>query len=185
MTFRKATQEDIAAISNIYAATHEAEENGELTIGWMRDVYPTIETAKAALQRGDLFVGTDGDRIFGTAIINQRQLPEYENGHWEYAAGEREVMVLHTLVIDPALAGRGYGKSFVAFYEAYAASQGCRCLRMDTQAINKTARAMYKKLGYKEVDTVPCEAFNGIKEIQLVLLEKKLPARQFSGRSAG
>ena len=176
MTFRRATREDITAISKIYAATHEAEESGKLTIGWVRDVYPTAETARAALQRGDLFVGAEDDRIFGTAIINHRQLAEYENDHWEYAAPEREIMVLHTLVIDPALAGRGYGKSFVAFYEAYAASQGCRCLRMDTQAINKNARAMYKKLGYKEIDIVPCKAFNGIKEIQLVLLEKKLPA---------
>lgn len=177
MAFRKATREDIAAISNIYAATHEAEESGKLTIGWIRDVYPTAETAKAALRRGDLFVGTDDGVIFGTAIINQRQLAEYENSRWEYAAPEREIMVLHTLVIHPALAGKGYGKRFVAFYEAYAASQGCRCLRMDTQVINKDARAMYKKLGYKEVDIVPCQFFNGIHEIQLVMLEKKLPAR--------
>ena len=175
MTFRKATGEDITAISNIYAATHKAEECGKLTIGWMRDVYPTTKTAEEALQRGDLFVGTDDDSIFGTAIINQQQVAEYENGRWEYAAGEREIMVLHTLVIDPELTGRGYGKSFVEFYEAYALSRGCRYLRMDTQVINKNARAMYKKLGYKEADIVSCEAFNGIKEIQLVLLEKKLP----------
>ena len=174
MTFRKATEEDIAAISKIYAATHEAEERGKLTIGWARDVYPITETAEAALRRGDLFVGTEGAGIFGTAIINQEQLAEYERGHWEYAAPAREIMVLHTLVIDPALAGRGYGKSFVEFYEAYAASHGCRCLRMDTQAINKRARAMYRKLGYREIDIIPCD-FNGIKAIQLVLLEKKLP----------
>ena len=185
MAFRKAAQEDIAAISNIYEATHEAEECGRLTIGWVRGVYPAAETAKAALQRGDLFVGTDHGRIFGTAIINQQQLAEYENDHWQYAAPEREIMVLHTLVIDPELAGRGYGKSFVAFYEAYAASQGCRYLRMDTQAINKNARAMYKKLGYQEIDIVACEAFNGIKEIQLVLLEKRLPACRLSGGSIG
>ena len=173
MMFRKATKEDIAAVSKIYAATHEAEERGELTIGWVRDVYPTTETAEAALRRGDLFVGTNDTAVFGTAVINQRQLAEYENSHWEYAAAEREIMVLHTLVIDPELAGRGYGKRFVEFYEGYALSHGCRCLRMDTQAINKRARAMYKKLGYKEIDIVPC-SFNGINEIQLVLLEKKI-----------
>lgn len=174
MKFRKATKEDIAAISRIYAATHEAEERGKLSIGWMRDVYPTTGTAEEALRRGDLFVGTEDGQIFGTAIINRRQLAEYENSHWEYAAEEREVMVLHTLVIDPALAGRGYGKSFVEFYEAYAASHGCRYLRMDTQDINKKARALYKKLGYQEIDIVPC-SFNGINAVQLVLLEKKIP----------
>ena len=184
MTFRKAAEEDIAAVSGIYAATHEAEECGKLTVGWMRGVYPTTETAKEALQRGDLFVGTDDGRIFGTAIINQRQLAEYGNGRWQYAAGEREIMVLHTLVIDPELAGRGYGKKFVEFYEAYAASHDCRYLRMDTQAINKSARALYQKLGYREIDVIPC-SFNGIDAVQLVLLEKKLPARRLSSGSAG
>ena len=174
MMFRKATEKDIAAILRIYEATHEVEECGKLTIGWIRDVYPTNETAKMSLQRGDLFVGIDDNIIFGTAIINQQQLDEYKNGHWDYMVDEREIMVLHTLVIDPMLAGKGYGKKFVGFYEEYAISQGCHYLRMDTQEKNKNARMMYKKLGYKEIDIVPCKFFNGIDKVQLVLLEKKL-----------
>ena len=35
------------------------------------------------------------------------------------------------------------------------------------------ARAMYKRLGYREADIVPCE-FNRIPGVQLVLLEKRL-----------
>ena len=44
---------------------------------------------------------------------------------------------------------------------------------MDTNAINAAARAMYAKLGYREADIVPC-VFNGIPNVNLVLLEKKL-----------
>ena len=40
--------------------------------------------------------------------------------------------MLHTLVIDPEVSGRGYGKQFVAFYEEYARENGCKVLRMDT-----------------------------------------------------
>lgn len=35
-------------------------------------------------------------------------------------AREDEVMVLHTLVVDPHCGGRDYGTAFVAFYEEYA-----------------------------------------------------------------
>ncbi len=171
--FRRATEKDIAEVARIYDATHEAEEYGKITIGWVRDIYPTIQTAKMALHRGDLFVGIDDNIIFGTAIINQQQVDVYKNGHWNYTVDDREIMVLHTLVIDPKLSGKGYGKNFVYFYEKYAISHGCNYLRMDTQVINKTARMMYKKLGYKEIDIVSCN-FNGIDEVQLVLLEKKL-----------
>lgn len=172
MVFRKATIDDLQAISKLYADIHTAEECGKDTIGWIRNVYPTDATAEEALQREDLFVAVD-DIVVGAAIINKQQPDAYRNAHWNYMVSEPEVMVLHTLVIDPAQSGKGYGKRFVDFYERYAVSQGCRYLRMDTNAKNNNARTMYKKLGYKEIDIVPC-IFNGIKDVQLVLLEKKL-----------
>lgn len=82
-------------------------------------------------------------------------------------------MVLHTLVISPCRAGKGYGKAFVAFYENYARENGCHYLRIDTNARNSNARAMYTRLGYTEIGIVPT-VFNGIPDMQLVLLEKKL-----------
>lgn len=42
---------------------------------------------------------------------------------------------------------------------------------MDTNAKNTAARGFYKKLGYSEIGIVPC-VFNGIPDVQLVLLEK-------------
>lgn len=44
---------------------------------------------------------------------------------------------------------------------------------MNTNAKNAAARRLYQKLGYAELDIVPC-IFNGIPNVQLVLLEKKL-----------
>lgn len=173
MVFRKATIEDLQEISKIYADIHTAEECGKVTIGWIRNVYPTDATAEEALQRNDLFVAVDDNLVVGAAIINKQQPDAYRDGNWNYIVSEPEVMILHTLVIDPAYSGKGYGKSFVDFYERYAVSQGCYYLRMDTNAKNNKARAMYKKLDYKEIGIVPC-VFNGIKDVQLVLLEKKL-----------
>jgi len=97
----------------------------------------------------------------------------YEGANWQYPAPDSEVMVLHTLVIDPHAARQGLGQDFVAFYEAYAREKGCPFLRMDTNVRNTRARALYKKLGYTEPDIVPC-VFNGIPGVRLVLLEKKL-----------
>ena len=173
MIFRKAEIEDIKAIAEIYEDIHTEEESGRVTIGWERGVYPTEQTALIALQREDLFVAEDDGIIVGTAIINQQQVDVYADGKWEYKAAENEVMVLHTLIISPKHAGKGYGRHFVDFYESYALENGCCYLRMDTNERNANARAMYKKLGYRESDIVPC-VFNGIEGVQLVLLEKRL-----------
>ncbi|MBR4870104.1 MAG: GNAT family N-acetyltransferase [Oscillospiraceae bacterium] len=171
MQIRKAEKRDISAVAAIFSAIHTAEEQGRLTIGWVREIYPTEETAQAALDRDDLFVMEEEGRIVASAIINRVQVPDYAKGQWLYAARDDEVMVLHTLCIHPEAMGRGCGKAFIAFYEAYARENGCPYLRMDTNAINAAARAMYRKLGYREAGIVPC-VFNGIEGVGLVLLEK-------------
>ena len=173
MMFRKATADDIPAIAEIYQEIHTEEEAGRTSVGWIREVYPTRNTAETSLGRGDLFVAEDSGTIVGTAIINQLQVDVYEGAAWEFPAQDCEVMVLHTLVISPRVFGKGYGKAFVKFYEDYALSQNCPYLRMDTNARNTRARAMYQKLGYKEIGIVPC-VFNGIQGVQLILLEKRL-----------
>lgn len=170
---RKACKADIPAIAAVYDRLHDAEEAGKAEIGWVRGVYPTKGTAQAALERGDLFVMEEGGVVVGAAIVNQTQVPEYYGAPWQFPASDEEVMVLHTLTIDPNTGGKGYGKAFVAFYEQYARENGCRVLRMDTNRRNARARKMYAGLGYREIGIVPCD-FNGISGIDLVLLEKPL-----------
>ncbi len=171
--FRKAKEQDIDAVEEIYDAVHSDEEAGNIVIGWARGIYPTRRTAEVSLKRDDLFVMEDCGRVVGTAIINKSQVAEYCFGTWSANPPEDQVMVLHTLVISPKESGKGYGKQFVAFYEMYAKENGCLYLRMDTNERNSRARAMYHNLGYQEVGIVPCD-FNGIRRINLVLLEKTI-----------
>lgn len=46
-------------------------------------------------------------------------------------------------------------------------------LRIDTNARNTAARALYRKMNYKEIEIIPT-TFNGISGVNLVLLEKNL-----------
>ena len=173
LMIRKAILEDIPAIAEIYDEIHTEEEAGPVSIGWVREIYPTRETAEAALNSGDLYVLEDGGKVVAAGRLNQRQEPSYAEAGWEYDAKEEEVMVLHTLVVSPKGENRGYGKAFVLFYEDFAIKRGCKYLRMDTNEKNRRARKFYSKMVYKEVGIVPCE-FNGIRGVQLVCLEKKL-----------
>lgn len=173
MEIRKAKISDIDDIEKIYEKIHDSEEKGLTTIGWIRMVYPTRKTAADALNRNDLFVMEDEGNIVAAAIINQVQVDEYKYASWRHIAKDNEVMVLHTLVVDPDQKSRGYGSAFVAFYEKYAKEQGCTSLRMDTNERNMGARRLYQHLGYEEVGIVKC-VFNGIPDVQLVCMEKYL-----------
>ena len=174
MTIRKAAAEDLQAIVSIYDEIHGREEAGEVTIGWIRDVYPVRKTAEDAISRGDMFVQEDETgAVTATGIINQVQVDVYEKGEWQYPAADDEVMVLHTLIVSVRPGHRGSGKEFLKFYEEYAREHGCRYLRLDTYARNQTAREFYRKHEYREIGIVPT-VFNGIPGVDLVLLEKKL-----------
>ena len=170
---RKAELRDLDAVEEIYRKIHAAEARGECTTGWIGGVYPIRATAEAALKRDDLFVLEEDGAVMATAVINQLQVDVYAGAAWEYAAEDHEVCVLHTLTVDPDVRGRGLGKRFVAFYENHARAIGCPELRMDTNARNTAARSLYKKLGYREIGIVPT-VFNGIPDVQLVLLVKHL-----------
>ncbi len=142
MNIRKAQKADIDSIAQIYERIHDGEEQGLSTIGWIRNVYPTAKTAEDALNRGDLFVMTDGDKIVAAAIINQTQVEEYKKAAWKHDAAAQEIMVLHGLAVDPLEKGKGCGRGFVAFYEDYARQHGCPALRMDTNVTNTGTAAV-------------------------------------------
>lgn len=171
--FRKAEMKDLDAISGIYDAIHTEIEAGRMQIGWLRGVYPTRETARAAIALGDMFVEEEGGEILSAGRINHCQGPEYDGATWSCDAPADRVMVLHTLVVSPLHGGRGCGTRFVKFYEDYARNHGCPYLRMDTNAINRAARSLYRKLGYRETCIIPCR-FNGIDGVQLVCMDKQL-----------
>lgn len=173
MIFRKAAEKDIDAVAKIYDSAHTEEEKGHTTTGWIRSIYPTRDTAVQAVEKSDLFVLEEEGKVVATAKINQEQVDVYDRAAWEYPADPAQVMVIHTLVVDPEKRGKGYGSAFVRYYEEYAMAHNCPYLRMDTNERNQTARKLYKKLGYTEVSIVPC-LFNGIPGVNLVCLEKKL-----------
>ena len=173
LRFRKATWDDLDAITRIYDRSHDAEEAGLTTTGWVRGIYPVREVAEAALKRGDLYLAEYCDRVVATGVINKIQVDVYSCCDWKYKAPDDKVCVLHTLAVDPDARGFGIGPAFVRFYEELAGAWDCEVLKIDTNARNAAARKMYAKLGYTETDIVPT-VFNGIAGVDLVLMEKKL-----------
>lgn len=171
---RKALKSDIEKVAEIYDRIHDRTDSAAGKTGWVKGIYPTIDTAKNAFLADELYIMEDeSGKVVAAAKINQSQEESYKKADWIYKAEPQEVLVLHTLVVDPAESGKGYGRKFVAFYEDFAKNRDIKVLRMDTNEKNTPARTLYKKLGFHEAGIVPCD-FNGLRDIMLVCLEKKL-----------
>ena len=112
--------------------------------------------------------------IIGSAVINQIQDEVYSGAPWQHEVPEEQVCVLHTLMICPAEFGRGHAGEFLDFYERYALENGWPELRIDTNDRNLPAQAMYLKHGFRKIAVMPTKVFNGILDVNLVLMEKYL-----------
>ena len=97
----RAHPSDLDAIEQIYTRVHDDEEKGLATTGWIRGVYPIRETAEQALKRDDLFVLKAEGKVVATGIINKIQVDVYKDIGWKHSVPDKEVMVLHTLAVDP------------------------------------------------------------------------------------
>ena len=83
---RKATEADIPAVTAIYDALLDREEQGLLSTGWTRGVYPAEQTARDALRAGTLYVMEREGRVTAAAKIDQSQMEQYSRCRWQYSS---------------------------------------------------------------------------------------------------
>ena len=145
---RKAQETDLPAVAAIYEAILDGEERGPVYTNWQRGKYPTIDTARQALEAGTFYVGEENGVLWGVVNLNSVQLPEYGAIPWTIPAAAEEVGVIHTLCIRPSCSGRGYAQQMVAFCEAEARRQGRTVIRLDTWEGNLPANGLYTTLGF-------------------------------------
>ena len=150
---RLATSADLPFITSIYDAILDQEESGPVYTNWQRGNYPTIDTARQALEAGTFYVGEENGVLWGVVNLNSVQLPEYGAIPWTIPAAAEEVGVIHTLCIRPSCSGRGYARQMVAFCEAEARRQGRTVIRLDTWEGNLPANRLYPSLGYRYAGT--------------------------------
>lgn len=108
----------------------DREEAGQGATNWKCGVYPTRETARRAQEAGWLYVKEDGrGRHLREHDPQSRAAALLPDADWQVAAAPENVLVLHTLCVDPACAGRGIGREVVRFALSHARETGMRAVR--------------------------------------------------------
>ena len=170
---RLAQIQDLPAISRIYEEIFRAEEHAMPYTNWKRGVYPTEDTARTALEEGTLYVGEEDGFLWGVVILNDFQLPGYEQIPWSYPAAPEEVAVIHTLCIHPAFGGSGRARELIACCEDLSRSRGKTVIRLDTWVGNLPANRLYASIGYHFAGTGDF-LFQGVLAEQLNCYERQL-----------
>ena len=146
--------EDIDEIGKLYDELNDSLEMGTNYPGWKKGVYPTRDDAKLGINTNSLFVARKDNKIVGSIVLNNSPEKGYEDVKWEYNDDYSSILIVHTLVVHPTFLKLGIGLQLMDFTEEFGRINKMKAVRLDVYEKNVPAIQLYKKCGYKYVDTV-------------------------------
>lgn len=149
LNIRAAKEQDLVSIRQLYDRVTTALETGINYCGWAKGFYPTAETAQSAFDKNRLYLVEQEQQVVGSFVLSQDFEPCYEQAQWSLPSDYSKILVVHTLAVDPAHAGKGIGKKILDFVCQHGTSLGITSIRLDTYEKNLPAIALYEGCGFR------------------------------------
>ena len=115
---------------------------------WIYGKHPTDELLKAYINREEMYVLMDGDKIAGMAAVAMCQGDDYLSIPWKENLSNDEVATVHLLAVCPDHRGKSLGISILENAMKIAERNGKKALRLDALKSNLPAHKMYEKAGF-------------------------------------
>lgn len=110
------------------------------------DQYPNKQYFEWVIKEKEMFVYRKEDQVLGAIVLNEWQLPEWEEVKWSKRNGK--VLVIHAFCVHPDIQGGGYGGKLLQFAEELAKEKGFVGIRLDAFSGNPRALKFYETRGF-------------------------------------
>lgn len=154
MDIRTATITEYPMVRDFYHELIEEMQDSEFDIGWKKDIYPSPEFLKDSITEGNLFIGTEENRIVAAMVLDHQCNDGYQEFDWPTKAANTEVTVIHALGVHPKSKGKGYAKQMVHEAFAVAKRNQQKVIRLDVLNGNVPAERLYTSLGFHYMHTL-------------------------------
>ena len=140
--------DDFESVKSKYIDVIENTPDIEKTAHWKYGKHPTDESLRAYINRGEMYVLTDGEEIAGMAVIMMYQGDEYLGIPWEDNLTNDEVATVHLLAVCPNHRGKSLGVRILEEAMEIALRNGKKALRLEVLKSNVPAQRMYDRAGF-------------------------------------
>lgn len=154
MQIRPGTPRDADRLEALYNRVNEHLAHTVNYPGWKKGVYPTREDAEKGIADGCLYVAISRGAMIGSMILRHEQEAAYRRAKWQEDLRDEELLVVHTLLVSPDCRHQGVAEAMLNCAAALASEQKVKALRLDVYENNLPAIHLYKKCGFRYVDTV-------------------------------
>ncbi|MEG0371295.1 MAG: GNAT family N-acetyltransferase [Clostridium sp.] len=114
--------------------------------------YPNKNILLNDIDKEELFIKADGNRVKGFVVLNQLDDKDYNKLNWKHDV--KESLIVHRLCVAPKFQGNGVAKELMEFIFEYAKINKYEAIRLDTSVENTKSIGMYEKLGYVNVGII-------------------------------
>lgn len=154
MNIRQAKFNEYERIRDFYYILIDDLDKREIPLGWKRDIYPSQEFLKDCLNNQELYIGEINGRIASAMILNHNYNDEYKGIEWLISVNDEELLVIHTLGVNPQFSGKGLAKEMVKYAIDHAREEGIKSVRLDVWEANILAEKVYLNVGFEYRDTI-------------------------------
>ena len=140
--------DDFESVKSKYIDVIENTRDIEKTAHWEYGKHPTDESLRAYIDRGEMYVLTDGEEIAGMAVIMMSQGDEYSGIPWKDNLPCDEVATVHLLAVCPDHRGKSLGVRILEEAMEIALRNGKKALRLEVLKSNLPAQKMYDRAGF-------------------------------------
>lgn len=148
--FTLASPEDFPRVRTFYHTIIDEMQHLPWFPCWEKDVYPTDESLRGYIERGEMHLLIIGGEIAAAAAL-ANQIDGTEEIVWPTGATDGEYATLNMIAVHPRFSRQGLGRKIVSHLINLARMQNLRALRLDVVDINEPAKRLYTGLGFRYV----------------------------------
>ena len=97
MIFRKAEKLDFYKIRSLYWNLIDQDQDDPSFPHWKKGIHPSDEMILDSIDKGDLYVLSDGDEIAACVIANDEKVEGYADAPWQVDSDD--IIFLHVLAV--------------------------------------------------------------------------------------
>ena len=114
--------------------------------------YPSLEKLKNDIQKEELYVLIEDEKILGIIVITETMDDEYIPIKWLSETNNN--IYIHRLATHPEVWGLGYAQKLMDFAEEYARNHDFESVRLDTFSQNQRNQKFYESRGYQRLGNI-------------------------------
>ncbi|MDD5928982.1 MAG: GNAT family N-acetyltransferase [Spirochaetales bacterium] len=144
MNYTKAIINQLEEVFSVYSnAIIAMEKDG---IPQWDEIYPDKAIIKEDIEKAQMYIGTENEKIAVCFVLNTECDEEYKNGKWSFP--DSNFCVIHRLCVSPEFQHKGIAGKTMNYIEELCKENGFDSIRLDCFTKNPYSIKLYNKAGY-------------------------------------